>query len=172
MLFGISLTTILLTLIPAYFVAKWTANGQFKQLQKTQVYSEKRELYKKIIDLLHSANEIEEKILLVEMKKINAAIMLTASKEVLVVYGDMMQLLYTKDFEDPIVNKQYLVLFGELAIAMRKDFGHEGFFTAVAWYVPLRPTYRDLTEIFPEVKVQQSYSSALNKLAKIKSNKP
>jgi len=77
------------------------------------------------------------------MQSFNEKMILTASNEVLLTFGDLMQSIYTKP------NSEENRLMGELILSMRKDLGHSNWWNILYWFDPFRPWIKDINKSIP-----------------------
>lgn len=151
----ISFPTLFVTLISAFFVARWQANAQFRNGQKEKLDDEKRKVYQKLLGLLSKVirERKAEPGTIAQLQRYSQELMLTSSGKVAKVYGDFLQTVYIFDADDDLVNKRFIILFGELVKAMREDLGNKSFLHAFEWYDGLRPSFTDIDTLFPTTPI-------------------
>lgn len=143
-----NLLTWILGLVSAFFAIKWQSATKENENLKEKLSKKKEGLYisfiKMYMDLLNkkiTSDELVEKI-----KDFNESILLVASNKVLLVYGDLTQYSFIGE-NDP---KKFVMIFGELILAMREDMGHKDWRYKILWFHPLRPWMKDINKFIPE----------------------
>ncbi|MCF7856295.1 hypothetical protein K9N08_01920 [Candidatus Gracilibacteria bacterium] len=138
------LTTWILGLISAFLAVKWQTSAKENESLKQKLNGKKEELYTEFVSfymsLLNGKKRSEEE-LQQAMRAFNEKMILTASNEVFLTFGDLMQSFYKSNGEDTM---QGIRLMGELILSMRKDLGHSDWMNNLYWFDSLRPWLKDV----------------------------
>jgi hypothetical protein len=156
----ISVPTLAVTLVPAFFVARWQAASQFKTLRKSEFYKQKHELYKRAVDVLHKIvrdRDLSDETIQ-KLRDINSEILLVGSRKVVQAMGDFFVTVYVFDASDNEVDKRFGALLGEVIRNMRIDLGLDSrwrLFKRFSWYDSLRVHFNDLYDIHPRLPLSR-----------------
>lgn len=138
-----------LGLVAAYLAVRWQSAAQENKTLRDKLNKKKEDLYIEIIKLYMEAvnGEVEQEEMIDKMRKINEKLTLTASNNVMLVYGDMMQTFMNIKTGAEL---EGIRLFGELILAMRKDLGHKDWLNSLYWFDPMRTFIKDIGKNLPE----------------------
>ena len=153
--------TWILGLISAFFAVKWQTSAKENEGLKQRLNGKKEVLYTEFLSFYMSVidNKQDEKSIEKGMKDFNKRMMLTASNEVYLTFGDLMQSSYK-----PEKDSLGIRLMGELILSMRKDLGHSDWINTLYWFDPLRPWLKDINDFIPKKyrTSRRQYDKAVN----------
>lgn len=157
------ISTWILGLIAAFFGIKWQSSYRENENLKQKLNTKKEELYTDFVKFYMNLinNKENEEDIQKKMKEFNEKMILTASNEVFLTFGDLMQSFYKSDGKD---YTQGMRLLGELILSMRKDLGHKDWKNNLHWFDSLRPWLKDTDKFIPEKYrgIRRHYNRALN----------